>query len=146
MKTITVRQPWAWLIVRPDLTVPVEREKAYAAGRIKDIENRSWGTKVRGRVLIHAAKGMTRTEYDDVAYWLSSDDRQDLGITLPSFEDLNRGGVIGSVEIIDCLTQSDSRWFFGKYGFLLKASQPLPFRTIKGQLGFFDVPNEAVSP
>ena len=40
MKAITIKQPWASLIV---------------AG-IKDIENRTWKTSFRGRVLIHAAK------------------------------------------------------------------------------------------
>ena len=39
MKAITIKQPWASLIVHG----------------IKDIENRSWSTKFRGRVLIHAA-------------------------------------------------------------------------------------------
>lgn len=40
MKAITIKQPWASLI---------------AAG-LKDIENRTWKTNFRGRVLIHAAK------------------------------------------------------------------------------------------
>ena len=44
---ISVRQPWAWLIMN--------------AG--KDIENRTWRTDVRGRVLIHAAKGVTKDEW-----------------------------------------------------------------------------------
>ena len=46
MKALSIRQPWAWLIVH---------------GR-KDIENRSWRTKFRGRFLVHAAQGMTRRE------------------------------------------------------------------------------------
>ena len=49
MKALSIRQPWAWLILN--------------AG--KDIENRSWYTSVRGRVLIHASKGMTLAEYED---------------------------------------------------------------------------------
>lgn len=49
MKAITVRQPWAWAIIH--------------AG--KDIENRSWKTKTRGRVAIHAASGMTHAEYEE---------------------------------------------------------------------------------
>ena len=43
MKALSIRQPWAWLIVNGH----------------KDIENRSWPTRFRGPVLIHAAKGMT---------------------------------------------------------------------------------------
>ena len=38
MKAITIKQPWASLIVEG----------------IKDIENRTWKTSFRGRVLIHA--------------------------------------------------------------------------------------------
>jgi len=142
MKAISIREPWAWLIIRPDLTDPIDRAKAFAAGRIKDIENRNWSTKVRGRVLVHAAKVMTRDEYKDVNDALSRGEWRDLGIMLPSFDEIPRGGIIGSVEIVDCLTQSNSRWFFGKYGFQLRNPEALPFRPLKGQLSFFDVPPE----
>lgn len=47
MKALSIRQPWAWLIVNG----------------FKDIENRSWDTKYRGLVLIHASKGMTKDQY-----------------------------------------------------------------------------------
>ncbi len=40
MQALSVRQPWAWLIV---------------AG-YKDVENRGWATKYRGRILIHAGR------------------------------------------------------------------------------------------
>ena len=66
-------------------------------------------------------------------------------ILLPEFADLERGGVIGSVEIADCVEESDSPWFFGKYGFVLRDPKPLPFTPWKGQLGFFDVPLSALS-
>lgn len=45
MKALSIRQPWAWLILHGG----------------KDIENRSWNTNFRGRFLIHAAAGMTIT-------------------------------------------------------------------------------------
>jgi ASCH domain len=38
MKALSVRQPWAWLIVQG----------------FKGIENRTWQTSFRGTVLIHA--------------------------------------------------------------------------------------------
>ena len=38
LKVLVVRQPWAWLIVNG----------------YKDIENRSWRTRYRGALLIHA--------------------------------------------------------------------------------------------
>jgi len=129
MIALSIRQPWAWLIVH--------------AG--KDIENRCWATKFRGRVLVHAAKGMTKREYEDVDEFLYSCSLPESDILLPEFAELERGGVIGSVEIADCVEDSDSPWFFGKYGFVLRDPKPLPFTPWKGQLGFFDVPLSALS-
>lgn len=121
MKAISIRQPWAWLILN--------------AG--KDIENRSWPTKIRGRVLIHASKGMTRAEYADATdpLWASRGE----SIDLPPFEDLERGGIVGSVEIVDCVRESDSPWFNGDWGFVLSNPKTLPFQPVNGQLGFFEV-------
>ena len=42
MKVIVIRQPWAWLIVHG----------------FKDIENRSWSTQYRGRLLIQASANL----------------------------------------------------------------------------------------
>ena len=122
MIALSIRQPWAWLILN--------------AG--KDIENRSWPTKYRGRVLIHASKGMTRDEYQDATDFLYSAVRW--SGEMPSFEQLERGGVVGSVEIADCVRSSPSRWFVGEYGFVLRDPIILPFRPFRGALGFFDVP------
>lgn len=126
MKALSIRQPWAWLIVH--------------AG--KDIENRDWATRFRGRILVHASKGMTRGEWED-----SIEYAHRCGVPLDTlhggarFEDLQRGGIIGSVEIVDCVTDSNSPWFMGKHGFVLRDPCPLPFTPWKGQLGFFDVPD-----
>ena len=108
MKCISIRQPWAYLILN--------------AG--KDIENRNWKTKIRGRVLIHASK-----QIDEEA------------VRLHGLENvhMNTGCIVGSVEIVDCVAQSESRWFTGKYGFVLKHPQKItPFK-YKGQLNFFNV-------
>ena len=123
MKALSIRQPWAWLIMN--------------AG--KDIENRVWHTSVRGRILVHAAKGMTRDEYESGIDALIM-----VGVqrVLPALTALERGGIVGSVEIVDCVRQSSSRWHaHGQWGFVLRDPQPLPFRPLKGALGFFDVPD-----
>jgi len=127
MKALSIRQPWAWLIMH--------------AG--KDIENRDWPTRFLGRVLIHASKGMTRDEYEDGqdTLWASGG----TVIELPPIEKLDRGGIVGSVEIVDCVTASDSPWFFGRFGFVLRDPRPLPFKPWKGALGFFDVPDSVYS-
>lgn len=134
MMALSIRQPWASLILK--------------AG--KDIENRTWSTRYRGRILIHAAKGMTRDEHEDAIAFaveaIRSDPRnagkpkttlRELGF---AFKDLQRGGIIGSVEIVDCVSDSASPWFVGPQGFVLRDPQPLPFRPLKGRLGFFEVP------
>jgi len=97
MKAISIKQPWAWLIVNG----------------YKDIENRSWSTNFRGRVYIHASLS-------------------------PKNKSLPGGCIVGEVDIIDCVTESKSRWFSGKYGFVL--SNPIAYNApipCKGQLGFF---------
>ena len=124
MKALSIRQPWAWAIL-------------YAG---KDIENRSWKHPYRGPVAIHAAKGMTRNE------WAEGYDvlRAIRGRATPfvSPQDLKRGGIVGVAEIIDCVDQSDSPWFFGRYGFVLAKARPVPFIPLRGQLGFFPLPAE----
>jgi hypothetical protein len=126
MKALSIMQPWAWLIVNGH----------------KDIENRTWqphnyGLKFRGKVLIHAGKNVDggKREYPDFC----EDMLEDFGIKLPAFADLQLGGIVGMAEIIDCVTESKSRWFCGKYGFVIGRARTLPFMPCKGQLGFFDV-------
>jgi ASCH domain len=130
MLALSIRQPWAWMILHSG----------------KDIENRTWSTKVRGRILVHAAKGMTRAEWAlamrfahcNVGLAQTRDDT--LGLVGCEFETLERGGFVGSVEIVDCVRQTDSPWFMGSHGFVLRNPQPMPFVPYKGRLGFFDVP------
>jgi len=128
MKALSIRQPWAWLIVNGQ----------------KDIENRSWPTRFRGPVLIHAAKGMTRDEYEDAASLCNK-----LAVTLPAFDKLERGGVVGQATVTDCVGDSASPWFFGKFGFVLADAKPLPFVPCKGQLMFFETdaaPSDEAKP
>ncbi len=122
---LSIRQPWAWLILN--------------AG--KDIENRDWPTNFRGRVLIHASKTCTKAEYED-AYDTAMVINP--AILFPTLESLQRGGIVGSVEVIDCVQQSESPWFVGQHGFVLRDPKVLPFIPWKGRLGFFNVSEEAL--
>lgn len=122
MRALSVRQPWAWLIIQGH----------------KPVENRSRRTSHRGPLLIHAAKGMTSDEYGEAKLLAHS-----LGVTVPDFDELERGGIVGQVDVIDCVTEHPSPYFFGKYGYVLKDAQPLPFREYKGQLGIFEVQDMA---
>jgi hypothetical protein len=141
VKALSVRQPWAWLIV---------------SGQ-KNIENRTWriGRNPRHgvyksqradffvglpcRIYVHASK----QEDKDAYTWL----HQSIG-KLCRYEihfPLIFSALIGEVDIIDCVTQSDNPWFSGPYGFVLANPKaydtPIP---CKGKLGFFEP--EVTSP
>jgi hypothetical protein len=112
MKAISVKQPWAFLIVNGN----------------KDIENRSWPTKYRGHVFIHASK-----EIDQSAKQLYRD-----LIPASVYSKENLGGIVGGVTIADCVEKHESKWFQGPHGFVLADAYPLPFRALRGRLGIFN--------
>lgn len=120
---ISIRQPWAWLIVNGG----------------KDIENRTWPTKLRGKVLIHAAKGVTKAEWRDAWEWVRRNcpEAWENGRREIQAGTIERGGIVGMAEIVDSVTRSGSRWFVGPHGFVLRNVEPLPFTPCKGSLGFF---------
>lgn len=118
---ISIRQPWAWAVV-------------YAG---KDMENRSakaisFMVPLRGRRAIHASKGMTREEYEDARDFMA-----DLGVVCPPPAELQRGGIIGSVEVVDQVGESTSRWFFGPRALVLRNPRPTVFTPSVGALGYF---------
>ena len=113
MLALSIQQPWAWLIVNG----------------YKDVENRSWVTKRRGPILIHAGKKLDIDSLDV----LLRDHKE-----IPWPQEFERGGIVGSVVLVDCVTRHSSPWFSGPYGFVLRNAKPLPFRACRGQLGFFD--------
>lgn len=124
-RALSVRQPWAYAII--------------SLG--KDIENRDWPTRFRGEVCVHASKGMTRGDYEDclaTVHGVSETRPFPSGVVFPAFDDLQRGGIIGVVEIVGCVERSSSPWFFGRYGFELCNARPVPFIPVRGALGFFN--------
>lgn len=65
MKAISVRLPWAFLLVYV-LQIEEPNSDGSRFGRkigLKDVENRGWGTEYRGRLAIHAGK--TLADEDD---------------------------------------------------------------------------------
>jgi ASCH domain len=128
MKALSVRQPWAWLIVHG----------------LKPLENRNWETHYRGPLLIHAGKTLTDEDFLDCQALLNRipDARARLeaigGITLGELR-AQCGGIVGRAELVACVRHSDSPWFVGRYGFVLENATPLPFLPLRGQLGLFEV-------
>ena len=77
MKAITIKQPWATLIM----------------SGVKRFEFRSWKTNFRGDVLIHAGKGIDKEAVERLAKYLP--------------EELPMGKILGKVTITDCVPMSD---------------------------------------
>ena len=132
MKALSIRQPWSYLILTGQ----------------KDIENRLWPTKFRGEFLIHAPKIIDRDAWKFI--------QGDMGLLLPPLNRMNKmeslstekpdyhspwhtGGIVGIAEIVDCVTQSDSPWFSGPYGFVIQNPRCIPFIPLAGNLRFFEV-------
>ncbi len=136
MKALTIRQPWATLIILGH----------------KNVENRTWQTAIRGQIAIHAGQSKDIVDWynavETVALvrhcghmvaetWL----RENIGC----FEDLPRGQVLGTVHMDFCSQKATSLWHFpGYWGFYL--SNPIVFDVPipqKGRLGFWEVELES---
>ena len=115
MKALSIRNPWASLIV---------------AG-IKDIENRTWITHYRGPLLIHVSQRFDKAGLEMMGK---------MGLPENFIESMRgySGGIIGQVELVDVVKKSKSPWFEGPYGFVLKNAKILPFKPSLGKLGIYD--------
>src|SRR3990172_3958852 len=122
MKSLTVKQPWAWAII---------------AGK-KPIENRSWSTAYRGRLVIVAGKSAVRSYIVDREKFLRA-----LCITPP--EHYFHGYAIGTVDLIDVVSVSEAHGPFaeGPYCWILR--NPAPFRSPLPYQGHLSL-REFVSP
>lgn len=76
MKTLTIKQPWATLIIQGD----------------KRFEFRSWKTSYRGDLLIHAGKGIDKEAMKRLKKYIP--------------EDMPLGKIIGKVKLVDCIKMS----------------------------------------
>lgn len=76
MKVLTIKQPWATLIMQG----------------YKRFEFRSWQTKYRGDLLIHAGKGIDKEAIKRLEKYLP--------------EELPTGKILGKVTLVDCIKMS----------------------------------------
>lgn len=76
MKVLTIKQPWATLIMQGD----------------KKYEFRSWQTKYRGELLIHAGKSVDKEAIKRLEKYLP--------------ENLPLGKILGKVRLVDCIKMS----------------------------------------
>ena len=127
MKVITIKQPWATLIV-----------EGY-----KRFEFRSWKTNYRGDILIHAGKGIDKEAMERLKKYLP--------------DEIPIGKIIGKATLTDCIPMSKdfadmlskenndiytTHSFSRNYGFKLENVEKLdnPIE-IRGQLGLWNYNN-----
>ena len=125
MKALSIRQPWAWLIIHGG----------------KDVENRSWSTHYTGPLAIHAGKGMSAADFDnavDLAAKILPADHRFFAMTR---QDFARGGVIGVAWLQSCTCLNPTSPWAMVYGchWNLRDPRLIPFHPCKGRLGLFDV-------
>lgn len=122
MRALSIKQPWAWLIVNG----------------FKDIENRTWPTRRTGEILIHASTKYAHVNAQNIRRMMQNDQEYDRLLyeaEQPGFF----GGLVGKATIIDCVSSHESIWFEGPWGFVLENQQKIDFIPYKGKLSFFEV-------
>lgn len=154
MKTLSIKNPWGYLI-------------AYG---VKDVENRTWETKFRGEFLIHVSGKDELDIFDDIQpkeilieydnFWKAKDQGLDY-ITKNKYAEkmfaldiltekviiqekkifYKSGCIIGKVELIDCIKNSQSP-VAKKNSFHWILKNPVifekPIENVKGKLNFWD--------
>lgn len=118
VRVLSVQQPWAWAIVEGH----------------KLVENRTWNTRYRGPVLIHAGVTVRGPEIEYL--------RKEFRLKPPSRSEIDRGCIVGVAELVDVVTRKNAkrygRWFGGPYGLVLRNAVALrkPVK-VKSQLGLY---------
>ncbi len=125
MKAISIRQPWAWLILNG----------------LKDIENRAWYTDYRGTVFIHAPSQFDTAITEAFVRQRLTDSEWSLFMRCCN-AGLETNGIIGKVTLIDCLEPGEfngSPWRDpSRHGWVFANPKPLPFLRCRGQLGLWN--------
>jgi hypothetical protein len=126
VKILSVQQPWSYLI----------------AHGLKDVENRNWTTRYRGLVLIHAGKKFQDEAVDWILDRLTAGEQKRFPMRKSAFE---CGAIVGIARLADVVTESESKWFVGTYGWVFDKAMPLSPIPMRGSLGLIDAPAEIVA-
>ena len=132
MKALSIQQPWAYCITNGT----------------KRVENRQWYARYRGWTLIHAGKRYQNGIEIDI----HTDSPE---VDIVGMRAAPRGALVGVCKIIDCIRPgedarlpedqriwSDPAQFKFLFDNVIAFPSPIPWI---GALGFFDVPDEALS-
>ena len=93
-KAISIKQPWAYLI---------------CAG-IKDVENRTWATKYRGPVYIHASAKPVGQYFEIDVFTADQLNFLIQSKKINLIEKVQLSAIIGHVDIVDCVVNYPSIW------------------------------------
>lgn len=125
MRALSIRQPWAWLII---------------AG-FKPVENRSRQTSVRGPFLIHVGRALDGEAHAALMAGRHpvTGEPSKLRLVYPPArgETLPLGGFVGVAELTGSVTEHPNEWFCGPHGWLIANARPIRFQPYPGQLGWF---------
>jgi hypothetical protein len=144
MKTISIKQPWASLIIEG----------------IKDIENRTWKTSFRGTILIHATAKSAGTPSEllnnEQLDYFNINPQSDFFIHELMAGRYTNSAILGTIDIVDCVVNHPSIW--AQKGFAYASydgtqyqeiynwvlSNPVkfdkPILNVKGKLSLWDYP------
>lgn len=97
---LSVRQPWAWLLVQG----------------LKTVENRSWPTKHRGDLLIHASKTLTGGKRGTqlILDRLEPLFAKQIVGDWPRAGDLDVSAIVGAVELVDVVVDNSGASMWAK--------------------------------
>ena len=119
---ISLRQPWAWLVV---------------SGH-KDIENRKWQPRHRGQILIHASGSHLSQTYSEAKAFMAD---RGLDIPIPIMPFLPTRCIVGYATLTDVAENHPSPWAMENHLHWV-LSHPVAFDdpiSCKGQQGLFKV-------
>jgi hypothetical protein len=129
-KALVIRQPWAALVVTG----------------AKDVENRTWTTEYRGPLAIIASATRDAHAYDaanatidglkglDLIRWCDATSGLAYDIAI------QRGGLVGVVDLVDIVTDHPSPWAMpGLHHWVLANARACSFVPMKGRLGLFEI-------
>jgi hypothetical protein len=138
MKSITITQPWATLIVLG----------------AKHYETRTWETRHRGQLAIHASRRFPEAQRELCRHEPIRSVLRKAGYY--SWSDLPIGAVLGTVQLTDCLPVEKvlaldpaervlGDYHPGRWAWVLTGARELPAPVpCRGMLGIYEVPAECV--
>jgi hypothetical protein len=130
VKALSIRQPWAWLVIHG----------------YKDVENRPTAWDYTGPLAVHAS-ATPADKYEILRLRL----QKIIQHPIPTWYDIEKGGFIGSVNVDGRIYVMDRKkpfdcypsiWFSGPEGYVLSSPRKSGFVRWKGRLGLFDIPDD----